>query len=240
MKNSNFSISPEEIDLSEMEMVEEISQNEIDPKPESVKVDPAEVIPPEIDPDSIPVRPVPVVDIFSEFDGLLPEGIQYNISRIGLTGKPEFVTFANAPYSVQQIAENFGGGEYLVMARDPASGKYVKRKVVTIAKDVYVQDDSESEDLSEERFLKRMERYSKLGNNKPGFENEFMEVMAKQMQMIMQMSNNMMIQNMEMMKQANEAINESGGGDLTAVASLVEKFISGRNEKKPKTGGGKK
>lgn len=175
-----------------------------------------------------PDMPNPDGDIFSEFQGLLPDDVTYSIYRIGKTGKQEFITFANAPYSILQIAQNFGGGDYIVMARDHKNGKYIRRKTVSVARDVFDFDDSPDEGDQELKFLKKIAEYKKLFDKDSGFEGAHMEVMAKQMQMMMNMSNNMMLQNMEMMKQFSENLNEGGGGDLTALASLVEKFTSGK------------
>lgn len=189
--------------------------------------------PQEVDPSQVEAQSnVPQhEDIFSDFEGVLPDNITYTIYRTGKSGKREYIAIVNAPYSVQQIAENFGGGDYLVMARDPKSGHYLKRKNVPIARDVYEIDDPESEQDSEMKFLKRFEMYSKLSNSNSKMDAGFMEVMGKQMQMMLQMSNNMMLQQMELMKQFQENMSD-GGGDLASMVGLVDKYLDGKKKGK--------
>lgn len=174
-----------------------------------------------------PGIPDPSADLFGELDGLLPDNVSYSIYRIGKTGEQEFVSFANPPYSILNIAQNFGGGKYIIMARDPKSGKYVKRRTVTVASDVWdIVEDSDAGD-QELKFLKKMEVYKKLFNDSSKVDTQIMEVIGQQMKMMVQMSSQMMMQQMEMMKQFNEAMNDSTGG-IDSILKIAEQFTSGK------------
>lgn len=211
-----------------------------DPPPPGVVDEIPQVIDPaQVETDSIPC---PTVDLFSDLDGVLPDGVTYTIYKMGeKTGKQEYVTTVPAPYSVQMIANNFGGGDYLIMAREPKTGKYIRRKNIPISRDIYDFEEPGGANNSRMELLKEMKMYKELFDSSSKIDTGFMDVMTKQVQMIMQMSNNMMLQQMEMMKQFQEQLGEGGGGDITAIASLVEKFASGKitglpNLKKDKTG----
>lgn len=221
-------------------------KNPLDPPPTEVPEIPGDSPPSgsgEIDPEVIEpetdATPYPSGDIFAEFDGLLPDNVTYSIYRMGKSGKQEFVTFAEAPYSIMQIAQNFGGGDYLVMARDPQTGKYIRRKTISIARDVFDFEDPGNTDDKELLFLKKMGEYKKLFEGSSKTDTGFMEVMGKQMEMMLQMSSNMMLQQMEMMKEFQENM-QDGGGDISSVVSLVEKYISGKNDGKIEDLPGKK
>lgn len=174
----------------------------------------------------------PAGDIFAEFEGILPDDVTYTIYKIGKTGKQEFCAFAQAPYTLLQIAENYGGGDFIILARDPRNGKYVKKKKISVSREVYDYTNAEETEDNELKMIKRMKALAEIMGGNSKVESQFTEMMANQMQVMMQMSNNMLMQNMEMMKQFNENMNE--GGDLAALAQLAEKFIPGvRNKNKP-------
>ena len=186
-----------------------------------------------------------VKDVFAEFEGLLPEGVEYAIYKIDREGKWNFVTFTQPPCSIQFIAEKFGGGKYLINARNPVNGQYIKKKQIRISKEVWgdmIPEDSNDQGGDPEKaILEKMKIYKELFDSSSKIDTQFMDAMNKQMAAMMTMSNNMMIQNMEMMKQFNEAIQDQGS-DVEAIAGLIDKVLGGKisllpkkdKEKKPK------
>lgn len=171
---------------------------------------------------------------FADFEGLIDGEYYYPVYRKNEDGRMAYISDVNMPLTMSELKKTLGPGTFIIFAKESQGNKIKKRVTIYIDGDP-VQENKNSNYVDlEMQFLQKMKVYKDIfssGDSSNVVQTKMMEGVATMIGNMSAISSQMMIQQMQLLKDMKDDQGESGdsGGFIDVIKSAIDMFVKKKN-----------